>query len=328
MRYKKLLVTGGSGFVGSAFIRWGLSHFPLVEKIVNLDLLTYAAHVNSIPEDSKYIFVKGNVCNGDLVHALCVEHEIEAIVHFAAESHVDRSLLHPKVFVDTNIYGTFSLLEVVRKLPHIHFHHISTDEVYGSLEEGFFTENSAYNPSSPYSATKAASDHLVRAWAHSFGISTTLSHCTNNYGPYQYEEKLIPRIILNCLKRKPLPIYGKGLNIRDWIYVDDHAQAVWTILEKGKKREVYDIGGDCEKQNISLVHEIIEILAPLISISAKELYGLITFVADRKGHDLRYAIDSTKIKTDLGWIPSHTFSEGLKKTIIWYYEENCLCHSC
>lgn len=321
MRYKNILVTGGAGFIGSAIIRYGLNQLLPIKKIVNLDALTYAANLDnlvSIKDDPRYVFVKGNICDEKLVYDLCQEHQIEAIIHSAAESHVDRSITSSQVFLDSNIYGTFTLLEVVRKLPHIHFHHISTDEVYGSLETGFFNEESLYRPNSPYSASKAASDHLVRAWGHTFGLSTTLSHCTNNYGPYQYREKFIPHMILNCLNKQPLPVYGSGHNIRDWVYVDDHAEAIWMILDKAQAAEVYDIGGECEKRNIDLLHDIIDLVAEFTNESISDLRSLITFTADRPGHDFRYAIDCTKIKTKLGWRPSHLLSEGLRKTVAWY----------
>ena len=321
MRYKNILITGGAGFIGSALIRYGLKKLSYLEKIVNLDALTYAANLSnlsSIQNDPRYLFVQGDIRDEELVYNLCKENQIEAIIHCAAESHVDRSIEYPRVFLETNIYGTFSLLEVVRKLPHIHFHHISTDEVYGSLEKGFFNEDSLYRPSSPYSASKAASDHLVKAWAHTFGLSITMSHCTNNYGPYQYSEKFIPRMILNCLDNKPLPVYGNGTNVRDWVYVYDHAEAIWTILGKGVPGEVYDIGGECEKRNIDLLHEIILHVAEQIGKPLSELSSLITFVSDRPGHDFRYAINCTKIKKELGWSPAHSFSEGLRKTVSWY----------
>ncbi len=238
LRYKRLLVTGGAGFIGSAFIRYGLKQGIGCEKIVNLDLLTYAADLRnlaSVENDPRYLFVQGNICDEALVEKICVEMGIDAIVHFAAESHVDRSISGPRAFYETNVGGTIALLEVVRRHPQIHFHHISTDEVYGSLaSEGVFSEDSPYRPNSPYAASKAASDHFVRAYAHTYGISTTLSHCTNNYGPGQHVEKFIPRMIYGCYHRQPLPLYGSGANVRDWIFVDDHSEAVWTILEKGE----------------------------------------------------------------------------------------------
>lgn len=322
MRYKRLLVTGGAGFIGSAFIRYGLNNFSL-EKIVNLDLLTYAGHEKNMEDflhDPRHYFVRGDICDRTLVKNLCQEHGIEAIVHFAAESHVDRSIQNPAAFLETNVRGTFILLEVVREMPHLHFHHVSTDEVYGSLHDGYFNEHSSYRPNSPYAASKAASDHFVRAWGHTYGLSTTISHCTNNYGPYQHVEKFIPHMIMNCLHGKPLPVYGKGINVRDWLYVDDHAEALWTILEKGKSGEVYDIGGETEMRNIDLLDALIDCLAARTSKDRAKLRNLITFVADRPGHDLRYAIDCTKIKNELGWTQRHTLPQGLEKTISWYLQ--------
>lgn len=321
LKYKRILVTGGAGFIGSAFIRFGLETFENIQKIVNLDLLTYAAcekNMAAFENDSRHVFVKGDIRDGTLVQKLCDEHQIEAIVHFAAESHVDRSITDPKSFIDTNIVGTFSLLEIIRKNRDIHFHHVSTDEVYGSVQEGFFNESSPYKPNSPYAASKAASDHLVRAWGHTYNLSTTISHCSNNYGPCQHTEKFIPLMISNCLQGKSLPIYGEGLNIRDWLYVDDHADAVWRILNHGKTGEVYDIGGKTEKRNIDLLHTLIELVANKTSQDKQKLERLITFVEDRPGHDFRYAIDAKKISTELGWNPLHTLRQGLEKTIDWY----------
>jgi dTDP-glucose 4,6-dehydratase len=319
-RFKKILVTGGAGFIGSSFIRFGLQTFD-VEKIVNLDLLTYAGNeINmvSFQDDPRHLFVQGDIRDTNLVTTLCQDHGIEAMVHFAAESHVDRSITSPQDFIETNIVGTFALLEVVRKHPHIHFHHISTDEVYGSSENGFFTESSPYMPNSPYSASKAASDHLVRAWAQTYNLSTTMSHCSNNYGPCQHAEKFIPLIISHCMQGKPLPVYGQGLNIRDWLYVDDHADAVWKILNQGFRGEVYDIGGKTEKKNIDLLHLLIDLYAKKTATSKELLQRLITFVPDRPGHDFRYAIDSSKISKKLGWEPTHTMEQGLEKTLQWY----------
>jgi len=321
--YKRILVTGGAGFIGSAFIRYGLKNFPWLEKIVNLDLLTYASNeknVASVAHDPRYVFVRGNICSQALVQTLCEQHQIEAIVHCAAETHVDRSIENSEPFIETNIKGTFALLEVVRRLPDIHFHHVSTDEVYGSLETGHFHEHSVYRPNSPYSASKAASDHLVRAWCHTYGLSTTISHCTNNYGPYQYQEKFIPHMLFKLIENKPLPVYGQGVNIRDWLYVYDHAEALWTILERGKKGEVYDIGGECELRNLDLLHLLIESFALKTRKDPEPLRQLITFVTDRPGHDLRYAIDCSKIKKELGWSQRHTLTAGLEQTISWYLE--------
>jgi dTDP-glucose 4,6-dehydratase len=325
MLHRRFLVTGGAGFIGSAFIRHGLAHVPFCEKIVNLDLLTYAgdlANLKEVEGDSRYHFALGDVRDVRLVSSLCREHKIEAIVHFAAESHVDRSIEEARAFYDTNVGGTLSLLEVVRSQPHIHFHQISTDEVYGSLfSSGHFAENSPYLPNSPYAASKAAADHFVRAFAHTYGLSTTLSHCTNNYGPFQHEEKLIPRMIHSLIHNNPLPIYGQGQNVRDWLFVDDHAEALWMILEKGERGQVYDIGGECEKRNIDVVHLIIEAFATLTHQDPQQLQKRIAFIPDRPGHDLRYAIDCSKIKRELNWRPVHDFSSGLIKTLSWYLDK-------
>lgn len=320
-----ILVTGGAGFIGSAFIRYLLKSVPSFSgTCVNLDLLTYAGNLQNLAEiqnDSRYIFQQGDICNQPLVEHLCFEYEIDTIVHFAAESHVDRSIQNPLSFLKTNIIGTYHLLEVVKKFPKIHFHHVSTDEVYGCLkEEGYFTEKSSYQPNSPYSASKASSDHIVRAYANTYHLSTCISNCSNNYGPYQYPEKLIPLMIHNCLSRKPMPVYGSGNNVRDWLYVDDHAKALWIMLEKGKVGHTYVVGGESEWRNIDLVNKIVHIIAEMQDVDSQELKKLITFVEDRPGHDFRYAIDCTKIKKELGWHPEHSFNEGLKKTITWYLD--------
>ena len=321
---KRYLVTGGAGFIGSAFIRYGLSRNAHCEKIVNLDLLTYAADLRnlaSVETDPRYLFVQGDIRDEALVEKLCVEHEIDTIVHFAAESHVDRSILGPRAFFETNVGGTLALLEVVRRLPRIHFHHISTDEVYGTLaKEGTFSEESPYRPNSPYSASKAASDHFVRSYTHTYGLSTTISHCTNNYGPCQNVEKFIPRMIAGCFHAKPLPVYGAGINVRDWIFVDDHSEAVWSILEGGEAGQIYDIGGECERRNIDLLHCLIHEYASLKKENPKNFMSLITFIEDRPGHDYRYAINCSKIKQKLGWRPMHDINAGMRKTIAWYLE--------
>lgn len=318
-----ILVTGGAGFIGSAFIRYLLrpqTHFA--GTCLNLDALTYAGNLANLAEvenDPRYKFEQGDICNQAFVERLCYEYAIDTIIHFAAESHVDRSIQGPAAFIQTNIIGTFHLLEAVRRFPHIHFHHVSTDEVFGSLgTEGFFTEKSPYSPRSPYSASKAASDHLVNAYHHTYGLSTTLSNCSNNYGPYHYPEKLIPLMILNCLKRQPLPVYGTGDNIRDWLFVEDHAEALLLILKQGRSGETYNVGGNNERRNIELVHELIDILSVMQEVKREELERLITFVADRPGHDWRYAIDSTKLRTELGWEPKHRLQDGLRKTVEWY----------
>jgi dTDP-glucose 4,6-dehydratase len=322
---KRYLVTGGAGFIGSAFIRALLKSKTTCDKIVNLDLLTYAASLDNLAEiekDSRYTFVRGDICDESLVRSLCKEHAIDTIVHFAAESHVDRSIEDPRLFYKTNIEGTICLLEVVRTIPSIHFHHISTDEVYGSIADGgCFSESSLYHPNSPYAASKAASDHFVRAYAHTYGLSTTLSHSSNNYGPCQFEEKFIPRMILHCVKREPLPVYGQGINIRDWLYVEDHVEAILSILQKGRKAETYNIGASCEKRNIDLLHLLIQELAFQTDVDVQEYHSLIQFVSDRPGHDLRYAIDSRKIREELGWTPRVDLTSGLKKTISWYLKK-------
>lgn len=325
-----LLVTGGCGFIGSAFIRYLLRNQEFSGKILNLDLLTYAARLENVSEfrnDPRYRFVQGNICDQPLVEKL-LDQGIDTIVHFAAETHVDRSIGSARPFVETNVLGTLSLLEAVRKFPHVHFHHVSTDEVYGSLgETGCFNEHSQYRPNSPYSASKAASDHLVRAFAQTYQVSTTLSHCSNNYGPGQYPEKLIPLMIERCLMKKPLPVYGKGMNVRDWLYVDDHAEAIFAILRFGKKGEVYDIGGGTELANMELIHILIDILAKMTKQDPADLRSLIQYVEDRPGHDFRYAIDGSKMKRELGWMARTPIELGLEKTVASYLGEAALIAS-
>lgn len=317
-----ILVTGGSGFIGSAFIRYLLTKTAFQGTCVNLDLLTYAGNpdnLKSIENDSRYMFQQGDIRNQSLIEHLFFEHRIDTVIHFAAESHVDRSIVSPKEFIDTNVMGTFYLLEAVRKFPKIHFHHVSTDEVYGCLgETGLFTEETPYQPNSPYSASKAASDHLVRSYGQTYHLSTCISNCSNNYGPYHFPEKLIPLTILNCLDRKPLPIYGEGTNVRDWLYVDDHAKALWLLLEQGKKGETYNVGGEAERRNIDVVRSIVSIISKLQGVDLSELEELITFVKDRPGHDFRYAIDCQKLKEATGWKPEHNFEMGLEETVKWY----------
>lgn len=322
-KVNNILVTGGAGFIGSAFIRYLLKKVSDYKGIcLNFDLLTYAGNLQNLQEvenDARYRFYQGDIKNEALVEHLCRENEIDTIIHFAAESHVDRSILGPQAFIETNVLGTFHLLEVVRKLPHIHFHHVSTDEVYGCLgDNGSFTESTPYAPNSPYSASKASSDHIVRAYDKTYNISTCISNCSNNYGPYQFPEKLIPLMIMNCLSQKPLPVYGKGTNVRDWLYVDDHAKALWMLLKHGHAGETYNIGGEEEWRNIDLIHAIIDILAQINGVSKDEYIKLITYVKDRPGHDFRYAIDCTKIKSEMGWLPDHNFSQGINETIQWY----------
>lgn len=314
-----LLVTGGAGFIGSAFIRYLLRLPEFTGHILNYDLLTYAGNLQFLrgfETHPRYRFVQGDILNQSLIETLLLEQEIDTIVHFAAETHVDRSIATAAPFIETNVKGTLSLLEAVRKFPHVHFHHISTDEVYGSLgESGTFNENSPYRPNSPYSASKAASDHLVRSFAQTYGLSTTLSHCSNNYGPCQNREKFIPLMIHNCLNKKSLPIYGRGANIRDWLYVDDHVEAVWHILRQGKKGQTYDIGGKTELSNLGLLHLLIELLQ---LERPGEYRSLIQFVQDRPGHDFRYATDTSKIEKELHWKPKVALKEGLVRTMRWF----------
>lgn len=329
---QKILVTGGAGFIGSNFIRFLQSESPKI-IIFNLDLLTYAGsleNLRGLPVPENHHFIKGDICNQDLVEDLLRENKIDTIVHFAAESHVDRSLQGPSAFIQTNILGTFSLLEAARKvwmednkegITQFHFHHISTDEVYGTLapDEPAFHETTPYAPNSPYAASKASSDHLVRSYFHSFGLPITISNCSNNYGPYQFPEKLIPLMILNALIGKSLPIYGDGMQIRDWLYVEDHCEAIWRIIQKGKVGESYNIGGENQPPNIEIVKTICKIL------DEKELphrphEELITYVKDRPGHDRRYAMDIEKIREELEWQPKHDLSTGLRDTVEWYLD--------
>ena len=329
----KILVTGGSGFIGSNFIHYLINNTDY-QRIINLDKLTYAGNneiLINIQHDIRYKFIKGNICDRQCIKKIFQDYSPNKIVHFAAESHVDRSIDGPKDFINTNIVGTSILLEEslsyynkLKKLSKssFKFHHISTDEVFGSLgEKGFFVEDSPYDPSSPYSASKASSDHLVRAWHRTFGLPVTISNCSNNYGPYQFPEKLIPLIIINCLSNKSLPVYGKGENIRDWLYVEDHCKAINLILQEGAIGDTYNIGGNNEISNLNIVESICTILDKLKpSNSGKSYKQLISFVKDRPGHDFRYAINTTKIKKDLNWEPKETFDSGLIKTIKWYLE--------
>lgn len=326
---KNLLVTGGCGFIGSNFIHYLFSGQHFDGRVINVDKLTYAGNIENLDGLAKqypdrYIFSQADICDQEAIDRVFEEYAIDAVCHFAAESHVDRSILGPDDFIRTNILGTFNLLEITRKrMDQVFlFHHVSTDEVYGSLgESGLFTEETPYDPSSPYSASKASSDHLVRAYHRTYGMPTTLSNCSNNYGPFQFPEKLIPLIILNAREGKSLPVYGQGLNVRDWLYVEDHCRAVWTIMQKGQKGQTYNIGGQCEMKNIDVVHIICDILDTLEPLSGTDTRkDLIAFVKDRPGHDLRYAIDFGKIKRELGWMPEETFESGLKKTIEWYID--------
>jgi len=329
----KILVTGGSGFIGSNFIHYLINNTDY-QRIINLDKLTYAGNNDNlinIQQNIRYKFIKGDICDRQCIKKIFQDYSPNKIVHFAAESHVDRSIDGPKDFINTNIVGTSILLEEslsyynkLKKLSKssFKFHHISTDEVFGSLgEKGSFVEDSPYDPSSPYSASKASSDHLVRAWHRTFGLPVTISNCSNNYGPYQFPEKLIPLIIINCLSNKSLPVYGKGENIRDWLYVEDHCKAINLILQEGAIGDTYNIGGNNEISNINIVESICTILDKLKpSNSGKSYKQLISFVKDRPGHDFRYAINTTKIKKDLNWEPKETFDSGLTKTIKWYLE--------
>ena len=326
--FKNILVTGGSGFIGSNFIHY-LFRQKYPANIINVDKLTYAGNpdnLKAIAQRENYFFYQVDICDYEKVEEIFIKHDIDCVVHFAAESHVDRSIHGPKDFIYTNIVGTFNLLEICRKhwnnaTENRLFHHISTDEVYGSLEEtGYFYEDTAYDPRSPYSASKASSDHLVSAYFHTYGLPVTISNCTNNYGAYQFPEKLLPLIILNITEDKPLPVYGDGKNIRDWLYVDDHCSAIFSIIAKGTIGETYNIGGENEWENITLVKKICAIMDEKLPNRNKVAEALITFVTDRPGHDRRYAINCNKIKSELGWSQSVDFETGLRKTIDWYLE--------
>lgn len=327
---KNLLITGGAGFIGANFIRHLLTHHPEL-KIVNLDLLTYAGSLDNLkdlPNLENYQFAHGNICDMQLVSDLLEKNNIDTIVHFAAESHVDRSIASPGTFVQTNVVGTYTLLEAARRYwfhnqgfhpNQCRFHHISTDEVYGSLQakEPAFTEQHPYTPNSPYSASKAASDHFVRAYYHTYGLPITTTNCSNNYGPHQHPEKFIPTIIRNCLQQQSIPLYGNGSNIRDWLYVEDHCTGILDVIAKGKLGETYNIGGDNEKSNLELAHLICKLMDEKFP-QHKPHERLIEFVHDRPGHDWRYAIDSSKIKTELNWHPKQNFIDGLQATINFY----------
>lgn len=335
-----IMVTGGTGFIGSNFIRHVLGRPDFTGLVINYDKLTYAGNLLNLADiarptgKEKYIFERGDICDYENVKKVLGKYNIAAIVHFAAESHVDRSIVGPRDFIETNISGTFNMLEAARHLwgtrKDVRFHHISTDEVYGSLgETGFFVESTPYDPRSPYSASKAASDHLVRAYWHTYGLPVTISNCSNNYGPYHFPEKLIPLMILSAIEGKKLPVYGDGKNVRDWLYVEDHCDAVWLILSKGNPGETYNIGGECEQRNIEVVTAICDILEEVypikenprfraIASGIKSYRDLISFVSDRPGHDLRYAINCEKIKNELGWKQRYDFEKGLRHTIAWY----------
>jgi dTDP-glucose 4,6-dehydratase len=340
MNSKKLLITGGAGFIGSAVIRHIINNTK--HSVVNVDKLTYAGNLESlesIKKDARYAFEQADICDADEIKRIFNKYQPDVVMHLAAESHVDRSIDGPGEFIQTNIVGTYALLEEARdywsnlegnKKDIFRFHHVSTDEVYGDLEgtDDLFTEDTAYAPSSPYSAAKASSDHLVRAWQRTFKFPTLITNCSNNYGPYQFPEKLIPLIILNALEAKNLPIYGDGKQIRDWLYVDDHARALLHVALTGKIGETYNIGGHNEMQNIEVVRTVCSILDELVPSKIdgiKQYEELIIYVGDRAGHDIRYAIDATKIENELGWTPDETFETGIKKKVQWYLNNNTWC---
>lgn len=334
----KIIVTGGAGFIGSAVVRHIINNTQ--DEVVNLDKLTYAGNLESltsVSDNSRYSFEQVDICNKAELERVFHQYQPNAVMHLAAESHVDRSIDGPAAFIETNIVGTYTLLEVAKqywrnladtaKKANFRFHHISTDEVYGDLEgpEDLFKETTPYAPSSPYSASKASSDHLVRAWRRTYGLPTIITNCSNNYGPFHFPEKLIPLVILNALEGKPLPVYGKGNQIRDWLFVEDHARALYKVVTEGRIGETYNIGGHNEKQNIDVVNTICDLLdefrpLPTADLNISSHKELITFVQDRPGHDLRYAIDASKIKQDLGWKPIETFESGIRKTVLWYLE--------
>jgi len=326
---KKCLVTGGCGFIGSNYIRTVLDREEDLH-VVNLDKLTYAGNIQNLNgiSSNNLTIVKGDICDVDLVNSLFEKHQFGTVVHFAAESHVDRSIEGPAEFIQTNVVGTLNLLEQSRIFinktnnDNFRFLHVSTDEVYGSLgDDGKFLETTPYDPSSPYSASKAGSDHLVRAWNRTFGLPTLITNCSNNYGSYQFPEKLVPLMIINCLQGNPLPVYGKGENVRDWLFVGDHCDAIHTVLAKGEMGETYNIGGNNEIKNIDVVTIICSLLDEISPRENGSSYSdLITFVKDRPGHDFRYAIDAGKIQNDLGWSPNESFETGIRKTIHWYLD--------
>ena len=325
---RNILVTGGAGFIGSHLVRLLVNKYPIYH-IINMDLLTYAGNLENLKDiehKENYSFVKCDICDFKKVKQVFVDYKIDSVIHLAAESHVDRSIEDPFSFAQTNVMGTLSLLQAAKnywndKFENKLFYHVSTDEVYGSLgKEGYFTEKTNYDPHSPYSASKASSDHFVRAFSDTYGLPIIISNCSNNYGPFQFPEKLIPLFINNIVNNKPLPVYGKGENVRDWLYVEDHAKAIDDIFHKGKLNETYNIGGFNEWKNIDLIKLLIKTVDRLLGRNEGSSNKLITYVKDRAGHDLRYAIDATKIKEELGWEPSLQFEEGIKKTIKWYLE--------
>ncbi|HIF9267930.1 dTDP-glucose 4,6-dehydratase [Photobacterium damselae subsp. damselae] len=329
----KILVTGGAGFIGSAVVRHIINNTQ--DSVINLDKLTYAGNLESLSDvenSDRYVFEQVDICDREELDRVFAQHRPDAVMHLAAESHVDRSIDGPAAFIETNIIGTYTMLEAARQYWNqldadrksvFRFHHISTDEVYGDLEgtDDLFTETTSYSPSSPYSASKASSDHLVRAWLRTYGLPTIVTNCSNNYGPYHFPEKLIPLMILNALEGKQLPVYGNGMQIRDWLYVEDHASALYTVVTQGEIGETYNIGGHNEKANIEVVKTICSLLEELVPNKPQgiaQYQDLITYVTDRPGHDVRYAIDATKIAADLGWKPAETFESGIRKTVEWY----------
>lgn len=331
----KILVTGGAGFIGSALVRFLINETDC--EVLNLDKLTYAGHLESlqpISDNPRYRFVQADICDAETTTQIIQAFLPDRIMHLAAESHVDRSVDGPGEFIQTNIIGTFNLLNAARALcdgsrPELLFQHVSTDEVFGSLgDDGFFTEETPYSPRSPYSASKASSDHLVRAWGETYNLPYVVTNCSNNYGSYQFPEKLIPLMIMSAIEGKPLPVYGAGHNVRDWLHVDDHARALYLVATEGKSGETYNIGGNNEKTNLDVVNAICDVLTELHPPGQNLSYhDLITFVEDRPGHDFRYAIDTTKINRELGWQPEETFETGLRKTVTWYLENREWCEA-
>ena len=328
---KNLLVTGGCGFIGTVFIRYLLLDSDFKGRIINVDKLTYAGNPDNLADiersnPERYIFIKADICDPEAMAQTFKAYDIDAVCNFAAESHVDRSIVRPDAFIKTNIEGTFNLLEISRQNSDRLelFHHVSTDEVYGSLgSDGFFTEDTSYRPNSPYSASKAASDHLVRAYYKTYSLPVTISNCSNNYGPYQFPEKLIPLMILNALEDRPLPVYGDGSNVRDWLFVRDHCRAVWEIMKGGARGQTYNIGGRCELANIDTVTMVCDLLDEMVpKADQTSRRDLISFVEDRPGHDLRYAIDCSKLERELDWSPQESFETGLRKTIQWYLDHS------
>lgn len=326
----KFIVTGGAGFIGSALVRHIINETEY--SVLNVDKLTYAGNLeslSSVAESERYSFSQTDICDSDAIEKICSDYKPDAVFHLAAESHVDRSIDGPGEFVQTNVMGTYNLLECARrywsglepaKKKSFRFIHVSTDEVYGSLgTEGYFEETTPYDPSSPYSASKAGSDHLAKAWGRTFKLPVIVTNCSNNYGPYQFPEKLVPVIVLKALKREPIPVYGKGENIRDWLFVDDHVRALLTVREKGRLDETYNVGGNSERRNIEVVHTVCQLLDELLPDKPEGGHAsLIKYVTDRPGHDMRYAIDATKLKNELDWVPEETFESGMRKTIEWY----------